>query len=175
MGCTQLNGIIKDCTNNLGGVRQLWLNRIENVSSFNSVNGLVTQTNIVGSTFKQFHIPPNSTSYNVERNVDSDGVQEYNHSVSFSISKRLPSKGKELEALAEGNEDLIAIIQDFNGLWWILGSDTGLSLDSLSGGSGTSIGEGSNYTMSLSGKQRKLELGVDPNSIANVIPGVIVG
>lgn len=176
MACNQLNGIPKECGNNLGGVRRLWLIRLEEIASLQIINNILLQAQVqFGNGFVEYVCPLYSTTYNVTYNVDQQGVIEYTHSIDFRISKRLPSKHVELRNLAEGYKKFVAIVENNNHEYWLVGYPFGLTLETFEGGSGTNLADGTNYQLSLQGTQPNIEIAVNPNNISQIIPGELVG
>jgi hypothetical protein len=168
MSCLILNGISKDCTSNVGGLRQVYLIRRENITGVAFTNQQVTAIT-TDFDFQIYFAPRNSASYTVDINIDDFGVQEYTQTLNFRINKRNVTKHTELLAIADGNKDLVALVQDGNNNWFLLGYPYGLNLVQHSGGSGTNKGEGSSYQLSLSGIAPELEYSVADTVIAGLI------
>lgn len=158
--CKSLTGLSKDCTPNVGGIRRVFLNLLNNIDSITIVNNVVTDLTTINQDFIEYEAPKDAISYNIDTSIDDFGVWEYNHTLTFKISKRLPSKQQELMNLIEGNFDYVALVLDANEQWWLLGAEAGINVKTLTGGSGKAKGDGSFYETSLSGIQPKLEYGV---------------
>ena len=150
MSCELLQGISKDCSSNVGGLRLVYFIRKNDINSVTIVGNEITQIS-VNLPFRKYHAPKNSAGYTIDFNIDDFGVQEYTHSLNFRINKRNVNKHSELLALAQGNQDLVALVQDANGLFWLLGYPYGLNLSQNTGGSGTNKGEGSSYQLAMTG------------------------
>jgi hypothetical protein len=159
--CKSLTGLSKDCTPNIGGVRRVFLNLLNNIDTITIVNNVVTDLTTINQDFVEYEAPKDAISYTIDAAIDDLGVYEYNHTLSFKISKRLPSKQQELMELIEGSFDYVALALDANNQWWLLGYGYGLNVKTLTGGSGKAKGDGSFYETSLGGVQKTLELGVD--------------
>jgi len=170
MACNELMGIEKECTNNLGGVREIYLISVYQIENIVYTAGIITEINLTEGDFARYEPPNLSANYDVTYSIDSLGVIEYEHRINFSISKRLNSKNVELQNLAGGNREMVAIILDSNEQWWLLGAYSGLTLDTLSGGSGTSLSDGSQYNLTLSGISPVMEASISPASIPSIIP-----
>jgi hypothetical protein len=167
--CKSLSGISKDCTPNVGGVRRTFLNLLRNIDSITIVNNVVTDLTLINQNFVEYVAPKDAISYTIDTAIDDLGVYEYTHTLTFKISKRLPSRQQELMNLIEGSFDYVALVIDANNQWWLLGYGFGINANTLSGGSGKVKGDGSFYETSLSGIQRNLELAVDTNLALSLI------
>jgi len=159
--CKSLSGISKDCTPNVGGIRRAFINLLRNIDTITISNNNVTDLTTINQDFVEYVTPKDAISYTISASIDDLGVFEYTHELSFKISKRLPSKQQELMNLLEGAFDFVALVQDANNQWWLLGYAYGINVNSLSGGSGKVKGDGSFYETSLTGIQKTMELGVN--------------
>lgn len=159
MSCNTLISIQKECTPNIGSVKEVYFILLSDIDVLAWEDYEVTDLEVTGS-FVKYDTPLNSTSYTVDYTTDELGIQEFVHNVTIRISKRRPSAHMALNAFIEGNPDLVALVKDGNGIYWLLGYTRGLNVPSGSGGSGNSKSDGTFYTFELNGIERDFEIRV---------------
>lgn len=170
MACNTLIAITKECTSNLGGVKEVWFLPLENVLTLLYEDYVVTEIS-TDLPFVKYEVPLNSAVYNVNYTIDDLGVQEFSHSLSIRISRRRPTAHVALNAFIEGNPDLVALVKDANNYWWLLGYENGLNSNSGGGSSGTNKVDGSFYTFELSSVERTFEIRVPDEVVTSLIGG----
>lgn len=151
MSCTQtLNGILRNCLPNAGGVRKVWLANRTDIASYNvTTDGDIDQIVMVGSAvFKEYQFSRNtaylSSNYAVNaengtRYVETDLVMVFNR---MDTAKRL-----ELAKFVQG--ELSALVEDNNGRVWYLGFDHPVVLSGGDALSGTAYADRNGYSVTL--------------------------
>lgn len=150
MACSQtLAGILKDCASNMGGVVEVYIANKADVSAITKTSDKVTGITMADSAkFKKYQFNPETSSlssnYQVNRQngtifVQSDLVMVFNR---METAKRI-----EITALAQG--ELIAIVKDANGLYWLLGEYEPMVLSAGDGLTGTARGDRNGYSVTL--------------------------
>lgn len=150
MACSQtLAGILKDCASNMGGVVEVYIANKADVSAIAKTSDKVTGITMADSAkFKKYQFNPETSSlssnYQVNRQngtifVQSDLVMVFNR---METSKRI-----EITALAQG--ELIAIVKDANGLYWLLGENEPMVLSAGDGLTGTARADRNGYSVTL--------------------------
>ena len=148
LGCDALETITKSCDNNIGGIRKIWLNDQENIttSPVVAVNGEVT-TLTVSVDYTEFEINRNTGNYTEETAVDLiNGSSFVTQTITLMFNRRDKDKSEAINILASGQRYLTAIILDANGKYWFFQD---LQLTATGEGSGTARADGSKYSVTL--------------------------
>jgi hypothetical protein len=157
--CDSIVGIPKGCgDNNLGAIKRAFVGSFEDVTvltvtdtSDPDTDGEVTAaTRAEGTKFEEFNFPKDTSMFSQEDVVDLVAdTNSYAQTVELGFRRIDLRKRNALMLLATGRRDLIVVAEDFNGDYWMLGSDQGLR---LSAGSTTtnntrSAGQAMNVTL----------------------------
>lgn len=171
MSCIGLTGFPSDCGANIGGVKKLWIAQLTDVASV-TING--QYSHIVdsiamfgGARFVEWRILPGNCSYTVNGSRDDFGVIEWLHTVTVKLNRRLGRPTSIIWDTINGSRDLVCLILDANGNYWLLGWPFGMYLIG-EGGSGTNKSDGSTYSMTFSGESPKMELLISEDDIPNI-------
>lgn len=169
MNCNTLNTIEKECTNNIGGIKNIYalpyhqLNEIEYLEN-NPNKGLFEL--IIVEEFKLIHTKPGTSSYEVNENLNKN-KSLFKHSLSFSVLKRKQELNENLYNFLSNNGRCLFLIELRNGSFVLLGLQKGMKLDSNNGGSGTNISDGTSYNISVNGEQPYNEIFIDKDFVEN--------
>lgn len=150
MACSQtLAGILKDCASNMGGVVEVYIANSSDVTAVTKTSDKVTAITMNSTAkFKKYQFNPETSSlssnYQVNRQngtifVQSDLLMVFNR---METTKRI-----EITALAQG--ELIAIVKDANGLYWLLGENEPMVLSAGDGLTGTARADRNGYSVTL--------------------------
>jgi hypothetical protein len=72
------------------------------------------------------------------------------------------------EILLLAKNNLMAVVEDANGKYWLLGKSNGLDLTGGNSGSGTAQGDRNGYTLTFSGGEKELAPEVNSGIIAGL-------
>ena len=169
LGCDALETITKSCDNNIGGIRKIWLNDQENIttSPVVAVNGEVT-TLTVSVDYTEFEINRNTGNYTEDTAVDLiNGSSFVTQTITLMFNRRDKDKSEAINILASGQRYLTAIILDANGKYWFFQD---LQLTATGEGSGTAKADGSKYSVTLLSEAEHLSWEITSGAVASVIP-----
>ena len=168
LGCDALETITKSCDNNIGGIRKIWLNDQENIttSPVVAVNGEVT-TLTVSVDYTEFEINRNTGNYTEETAVDLiNGSSFVTQTITLMFNRRDKDKSEAINILASGQRYLTAIILDANGKYWFFQD---LQLTATGEGSGTARADGSKYSVTLLSEAEHLAWEITAGAVTSVI------
>ena len=169
MSCNTLNTIEKECTNNIGGIKNIYgmpYSYLDEITYLeNNPNKGLTELAIV-EKFKLIYTKPNTASYEVNESLNRN-KSVFNHSLSFSVLRRKQLLNENLYNFLSNNGRCVFLIELMNGSFVLLGLQKGMKLDSNNGGSGTNISDGTSYSISISGEQPYNEIFIDKNFVEN--------
>jgi len=148
MACNNLNSILKSCSNNVGGIYNIYINDTDNIVSETVSTTAHTITAISATTdFTTFEFKRNVGNVSIEPTIDLiNGSTFYTATVSLVFHRREASKSRALTILAEGQRYLNMIFLDANGLYWYVDH---LQLTGGAEETGTAKADGSKYTVTF--------------------------
>ena len=163
--CSSIVGIPKVCgDNNLGAIQEAYIGSFEDVTSLTvtdtadpDTDGEVTAvTREVGTQFEKFEFPKDTSMFS--ENWTGDLVADthsYTQTVELGFRRFELRKRNAVMTLASGRRDLIVVAKDFNGDFWMLGSDQGLRLSAQAGRTNNTIAAGQSLTVTLTSENEK--------------------
>jgi hypothetical protein len=173
--CESLTGgITLGCDNNIGGIKRLFLTEKENVTSvtLGSPTDEITAFTMAGSPaaeFYQFEFNKNTSSYTEELTSDqATGRDLYTQTINLVLNRREKTKRDTLLLLAK-RKDLVAIIEDNNGIYWYFGEQYGINVTTNSGGSGVAKSDANQYVITFVGEESEPANTVTAAAVAAVI------
>lgn len=122
MACTQtLSGLTRDCLGSLGGILEVMLANVDDVASVTVTSNKVTAITMASSAkFHRYALRRGNGSLTSTANIDAAaGTQFYTNDLLLQFSRMETAKRVEVAAMAQA--DLIAIVHDANGLYWLVG------------------------------------------------------
>lgn len=151
--CNTLNGIIKSCSNNQGGIFSVLIQDSANVTPTGvSASG----TDWIVNTFTKVSGAPTASGFEFNRNVGSstvdpkidliNGSTYYEVKTTLVFHRREAAKSRALTILAEGQRYLDIVYKDANGTQWYIED---AQLDGGAEETGTARGDGSKYTVTF--------------------------
>ena len=167
LNCDALETITKSCDNNIGGIRKIWLNDQENVTSPTAVAGLIS-TLVASIDYTEFEINRNTGNYTEDTAVDLiNGSSFVTQTITLMFNRREAAKSEAINILASGQRYLSAIVLDANDVYWYFEN---LQLTATGEGSGTARADGSKYSVTLLSEANFLASEITQNAVNGVIP-----
>lgn len=148
--CSQtLNGITRDCATNMGGVRSVRLANKADISAITTADSKISAITMVSSAkFHKYAFAPNTASMSSNYQVNAENGTKYVQTDLAMVFNRMETtKRIEMSAMAQG--ELVAIVEDANGLFWFLGFDEPITLSAGDGLTGTARGDRNGYSATL--------------------------
>ena len=150
MACTQtLSGLARDCKPSKGGVRNVYMANKADVASLtltdSKISGITMETN---KKFKAYAFAPQTASMNSDYQINQDNGTSYVLTQLVMIFNRMET-AKRLEVVALAQAEVVAIVEDNNGVYWYLGYDEGMLLSAGNGATGTARADRNGYTVTL--------------------------
>jgi len=171
MSCEALEGIVKSCDNNSGGIYKVWINQQDEIDTI-SLDPILTWT-IDGITlvtptpYTEFEIRRNTGSYTEEAAIDLvNGSSYYTQVITLMFHRRDQTKSQAIKVLGAGQQYLNAIVLDANGKYWYFPF---MQLTATGEGSGTARADGSKYSVSLTSENEFLSYEVTEAAVLAVI------
>lgn len=170
---TQDFNLNADCRDAIGGIKEIYVIEIGNVSSVTEASGVVTAiTKATGSYFRKYTlIRATSKASDTVTTSEQTGTVFSTQSVEIVINKRNANIRNEIMIMARVNLQFVVV--DNNNNAFLYGRDFGLTMGAGTGDTGTAWGDRNGYTLPFSGNERELALQVADSVIATLqTPGV---
>lgn len=166
------SGMDLTCINNVGGIKNIYITdavNVEGVTEASKVVSAITMT--VGTQFWQFVPTRNGAGMEETSTPNLDtGSTFYTQTLTMNIPYRDATRSITVEELMEGQKDLSIIIQDQNGIYWLLGKEEFNKVTELGGGTGTAKDELNGYAITTVAEEASLAPTVD----AAIIPALLI-
>ena len=193
MACTTyLTGFSTSCGSNLPSIKKLYVGTFESGTftytyqqNSESQDVLDADGNkiieaVSGATLKsgadkwvEFQFRKNSSSMDTEMTVNDNGSHFYTNSATCTFAKIENSKRLALQSVASGECSMIIV--DSNNQTWLIGSENPVSLTTLTGSTGTAIGDSNQYSVTLSADEATMPILIEADqaqTIINTLTGV---
>jgi hypothetical protein len=178
--CSAVVGIPKDCgDNNLGSIKRALIASFEDVTALTvtstgaaDTDGEVTAvTMAAATTFEEFTFPKDTSMFSQAWSGDLVAdTHSYSQTLEMGFRRIDLRKRNAIMLLAAGRRDLIAIVEDFNGDYWMLGSDQGLRLSANETTTNNTRAAGQQMPVTLTSEnERHMMYQVDPAIIAGLL------
>ena len=139
----------------MGGIKRVLVANADDVTGISFTDDIISGITMasagtppVAATFKEYLFRPGTGSMTSEYQVDEAAGSQYVQTLlSLAFSRMETSKRLEISALAIA--DCVAIVEDNNGLYWLLGLDNPLELSAGDGPTGTARTDRNGYSVTL--------------------------
>lgn len=168
MACALTQGYTLDCRESLGGIKAVWLIAQGNVSSVTEASGIVSAiTKASGKVFYKYELVKNTGAMTetITASVEN-GTVFYAQELSIVLNKLQANTRNEILLLAKNT--LMAVVQDSNDKYWLLGRYRGLDVTGGTAVSGTAQGDRNGYTLTFTGQEKELSPEVNSGIIAGL-------
>ncbi len=156
------------CDVGSGGIKEVYLIELENVSAVVESSGTLTAiTKASGKIFRKYQLVQETA--NAEESIVGNlqnGTLYYAQKVTIVLNKQQVAVRNEILLLAKNR--LAIVIVDNNDTYRLYGWDQGLRLNEGLASSGAAWGDRNGYTLTFSGNQRELAPFVQTSVIATL-------
>jgi hypothetical protein len=153
MACNLTNGIVLDCRDNVGGLKNMWVTDFDNITSITKTstgNTADTITAISGSgTFYEFQLIRQTSSYTSTVNASLEaGTVFYSDELVAYFNKMEQAKRNIIKSLAQ-SQRLAVVFEDNNGDYFLMGESYGAFVTAGTIVSGLALGDANGYNLTL--------------------------
>ncbi len=166
MPCVLTQNISLDCRESLGGLKSIRFIEFANVTSTTETAGVITAITLAASKkFWKYELAKESSSFTetITSSV-ANGTLFYAQELSVILNKLQANYRNEILLLAKNN--LVAIAEDKNGTFFMLGKVNGLEITGGTAGSGVATGDRNGYELTFGGQEPQLATPVNGAIIA---------
>ena len=166
MSCEALQSIQKNCSNNIGGIKNVWVNQQDEISGVTVSGGAwIVSAITVGDPCVPFAINRNTGNYTEDTAVDLiNGSSFVTQTITLMFNRRDKEKSEAIHVLGSGQQYLAVFIQDANDKYWYFEN---VQLTATGEGSGTARADGSKYSITLLAESDHLAYEILSTEITN--------
>lgn len=168
--CNQtLAGITLDCSNNMGGIKTVYITNFGDVESIKMGEDKITGITLTsGSKFKTYQFRKGTSSMNSELTADeTNGLNFVTTTLNLVFTKMETAKRVEMSALSIAQ--LAVIVLDSNGIYWYITPDDYASASAGGGETGTAKGDRNAYTLTLTTENTTYPIEIEASAVASII------
>lgn len=161
MACALTQGYNLDCREGIGGIKEVYIIELANVSEITETSGVVTAiTKESGKRFWKYSLvrETSNTTETLNGN-EQNGTFYVTQQVQIILNKRQASVRNEIMLLAKNNLIIIAVDNAVPGQTakaWMFGKTQGLILAQGTSDSGTAWADRNGYTLPFTGNEPEL-------------------
>lgn len=147
----------------MGGIKRVIVANKEDVSNIVISDGKVSEIEGTGN-FCTYHLKRNTASMSSSYQINAENGTRYVQTDVVMIFNRMEtSKRVEMTALAQN--ELVLIVEDANGKFWLLGKDEPVMATAGDGQTGTARADRNGYSITLQDNSYEMPYEVDPEVI----------
>lgn len=171
MSCTSytLKGIAKDCSQSMGGIKNIYIANYSDVSSVAVSGDTITGVTMVeGAKFLGYSLRKGAAQFTSTATIDNaNGINFVTTDLVFNMLKMDTAKRVEMTALSVN--ELAVIVEDANGVYWYLGKDEPVSATAGTGATGQNRTDGNMYSLTLQDTSLTYPFTVDATIVSGII------
>lgn len=170
MSCSiVLNGLLRDCTPSVGGVKRVVIANYSDVSGKTLTDDKVSAITLAeGAKFKEYAIRTGSASLTKTATLDNaNGVSYVTSDLALQFNRMDTTKRTEIAALYAN--ELVVLVQDNNNVWWYLGYDRPVVASAGDGATGQAMSDANKYGITLQANDNGLPYEVDATIVDALI------
>ena len=154
----------------MGGIVEALIANKESVTGITASSDMISEITMASSAkFKRYAFPRNTGSLTSNYTIDqTTGVRYVASDLVLIFNRMETAKRVEISALAQN--DLVVIVKDANGKYWLLGKDEPVNATAGDGQTGTARSDANRYTITLQDNSLEMPYEVD-SSIINALIG----
>jgi hypothetical protein len=167
MSCALTTGFTLDCRNSNGGIEAVYFTELSNGANITASGGLISTFTLNTGQFFKYELRKKTSVFEQNIQVNNEnGTVFYEQSLTIKLDKLETTKRNEILLLAQNN--LLVIIKDNNGKFWLMGETRGALLNGGNGTTGTAYGDMSGFELTFMGEEPELAKEVASNQIGSL-------
>lgn len=149
MACALTQGYTLGCRDSAGGIKSVYFIEFDNVSGVTEAAGTVSAiAKANGGKFYKYNLQRATGSFNEAYNDSAEnGTTFHLQTLTIILNKMQAATSQEIKLLAQNK--LMAVVEDRNSKYWLLGRENGLERSGGQAGSGTAMGDRNGYELTF--------------------------
>lgn len=173
MACasTTLNGIGRDCQGtSKGGVRNVYIAPVDGTENVTITTEKVTDLSNKAK-FKKYYFKKGAASMTSTLNVDvQNGVNYVSTELNLTFTKMNTTKRIEISALSLA--DVMIVVEDSNGHFWLLGNNEPVTVTAATSQTGQAKTDGNFYQITFTDESDTFPYELDETLVASLLEGI---
>ncbi len=160
------SGIASECLDNIGGIKAVYIGNHADIIITPSETGAATvELATGGNALKRYNMRRLVSSMTSTYNVDqAAGTSYFQTDLTLVFNKMSATKWVEIKAVSKG--ELAVIVEDSNGVFYVLGTDYPVSASAGTSQTGTALADQNGYNITLTDMSNDLPYTVaDPSGV----------
>ena len=150
MSCsTALAGLLRDCAQSVGGVKAFWLAPAADVTSVTISSGEVTAITMASSKkLMKYAINAESSSMTSTATINrAQGTKYVQTDLVAAFAKMSATSRAEVSAILQ--DDMVALVLDNNGTYFLLGAENPAYCSAAAGQTGQAMGDANQFSVTI--------------------------
>ncbi len=166
MACALTTGYTLSCRDSAGGIKSVYFIEFDNVSGITESAGTATAISKANNgRFYKYNLQRGTSNFEEAYNDSAEnGTSFHVQTLNIVLNKMQAATSQEIKLLAQNR--LIAVVEDRNGKYWLLGQENGLERSGGSAASGTAMGDRNGYTLAFTSDNKNPALEVSSGIIS---------
>jgi hypothetical protein len=168
MACALTQGYSLDCRDSAGGVKSVYFIELDNVTGVTSSSGVVSAiAKANNKRFWKYNLQRATAEWTEEyQDSDENGTSFNKETLNMIFNKMQAATRNEIAILAQNR--LLAVVEDRNSKYWLVGKENGLQRQGGKAGTGKSLGDRNGYEVTLGGEEKDSALEVNSAVISGL-------
>ncbi len=168
MACALTQGYSLDCRDSAGGVKSVYFIEHANVTWVTQASGTVSAiAKANNGRFWKYNLQRATASFTEEYQDSIENGTTFNRQTLTIILNKMQAATRNEIALLAANV-LMAVVEDQNGKYWLLGYQNGLMREGGSGATGTALGDRNGYNLVFTGDERLMAYEVSSSVVTGL-------
>lgn len=161
MACNQtLSGLVRDCLPSMGGIVEILAANRDEVGEITIADNKVSAIKTGEGKFKKYLFPRSTGSMTSNYQISPEnGTRFVTTDLVVMFNRMETAKRVEMTALAQN--DLVLVVKDANGKYWLLGKDEPVRATAGDGQTGTARADRNGYSITLQDNSHEMPYEVD--------------
>ena len=147
----------------MGGIKRVLAANKDDVVEISFVDG-----NTAGEGFKAFYLTRNTGSMTSSYQINAENGTRYVQTELVMVFNKMETR-KRVEMTALAQNDLVLIVEDANGRYWLLGKDEPVKATTGDAQTGTARADRNGYSITLQDNSYEMPYEVDPDIIEGLL------
>lgn len=169
MACNQtLAGLVRDCNPSMGGIKRVLAANRDEVGDITIAEDKVSAIETGTGKFKGYAFPRNTGSMSSSYQISAENGTSFVQTDLVLVFNRMET-AKRVEMTALAQNDLVVIVEDANGKYWLLGKDEPVRATAGDGLTGTARADRNGYSITLQDVSQEMPYEVDETIIEGLV------
>ena len=169
MACNQtLSGLVRDCAPSMGGIVEVYAANKDEIGAITIADDKVSAITTGNGKFKKYCFARNTGSMTSNYQISPENGTRFVATDLVLVFNRMETT-KRVEMTALAQNDLVLIVKDANGKYWLLGKDEPVRATAGDGQTGTARADRNGYSITLQDNSPEMPYEVDESIVAGLV------